>query len=279
MTKPATVALWATDAAYSGGTYNGETNKATPGATLIAQGWEPNVKPTAQNFNQRFNLIGQWCQYLNDGAFEGASTFNSTLGVTGAVLMSSTLGVTGAVLMSSTLGVTGAVLMSSTLGVTGLITATAGVTCAANQHVTVSGTGKHKHGDKKITQSPESTAVVSGTYVVSVSSNAVIWTLSATTGVVMIPIRALHSELRIKAITVFASAANEPTIVVYDQVEGNSASVATTTSAGPITSTDKITHTLDTPITPADGELLYVKVSAGSSTVIMRQIMITFDYP
>lgn len=41
-----------------------------------------------------------------------------------------------------------AVTMSSTLGVTGLITATAGVTAAANQHVTVSGTGEYKHGDR-----------------------------------------------------------------------------------------------------------------------------------
>lgn len=36
--------------------------------------------------------------------------------------------------------------VGGTLGVTGLITAHAGVTCDANQHVTVSGTGKVKHG-------------------------------------------------------------------------------------------------------------------------------------
>lgn len=48
--------------------------------------------------------------------------------------------------MGGTPNFTGAVTMASTLGVTGLITATAGVTAAANQHVTVSGTGRHKHG-------------------------------------------------------------------------------------------------------------------------------------
>lgn len=45
---------------------------------------------------------------------------------------------------------TGAVTMASTLGVTGLITATAGVTAAANQSVTVSGTGDIKHGSRTI---------------------------------------------------------------------------------------------------------------------------------
>jgi hypothetical protein len=68
------------------------------------------------------------------------------LTVTGAATVSTTLGVTGAATLSSTLGVTGAATLSSTLGVTGLITATAGLTAAANQHVTVSGTGRFKHG-------------------------------------------------------------------------------------------------------------------------------------
>lgn len=47
-----------------------------------------------------------------------------------------------------------AVSMSSTLGVTGLITATAGLTAAANQHVTVSGTGEFKHGSLPMNVSP-----------------------------------------------------------------------------------------------------------------------------
>jgi hypothetical protein len=79
-------------------------------------------------------------------AASSSATVGTTLGVTGATTLSSTLGVTGAATLSSTLGVTGAVTLSSTLGVTGLITATAGLTAAANQHVTVSGTGRFKHG-------------------------------------------------------------------------------------------------------------------------------------
>jgi hypothetical protein len=55
-----------------------------------------------------------WFQYLDDGALSGNHT------------------------------------IAGTLGVTGLITATTGVTAAANQHVTVSGTGDFKHGDKPL---------------------------------------------------------------------------------------------------------------------------------
>lgn len=47
----------------------------------------------------------------------------------------------------TSLTTTGAVVVGTTTTSTGLITATAGLTAAANQHVTVSGTGRHKHGN------------------------------------------------------------------------------------------------------------------------------------
>ena len=62
----------------------------------------------------------------------GATTFSSTLGVTGATTLSSTLGVTGATTLAS-VGVTGAATVGTTLGVTGAATlsSTLGVTGAA----------------------------------------------------------------------------------------------------------------------------------------------------
>lgn len=69
---------------------------------------------------------------------------------TSGTVATGALTVTGAATVSTTLGVTGAATLSSTLGVTGLITATAGLTAAANQHVTVSGTGQFKHGSRTI---------------------------------------------------------------------------------------------------------------------------------
>lgn len=59
----------------------------------------------------------RWFQYLDDGALSGNHSIAGNLAVTGTAV------------------------------VDGLITANAGMTCAANQHVTVSGTGRHKHGD------------------------------------------------------------------------------------------------------------------------------------
>ena len=84
--------------------------------------------------------------YTGTATHDGNLTQAGTLTVTGAATLSSSLGVTGSTTLSGTLAVTGASTLSSTLGVTGLITATAGLTAAANQHVTVTGTGKFKHG-------------------------------------------------------------------------------------------------------------------------------------
>lgn len=77
-------------------------------------GFLANAMPTSGELNTLFNFYYLWCQYLSDGNFQGTATF------------------------------------SSTLGVTGLITATGGITCAANTHVTVSGTGLYKHGTQTL---------------------------------------------------------------------------------------------------------------------------------
>lgn len=75
-------------------------------------GWLSDERPPAQYFNWWKNLAYQWFEYLKDGALSGAHTIDSTLGVTG------------------------------------LITATAGLVAAVNQHVAVSGTGRFKHGPR-----------------------------------------------------------------------------------------------------------------------------------
>ena len=56
--------------------------------------------------------------------------------------------ITSAGVMTFTNTIGKPVAMTSTLSVTGLITATGGLTAAANQHITVSGTGEYKHGSK-----------------------------------------------------------------------------------------------------------------------------------
>lgn len=91
---------------------SGAVNVATPSAGRIANGFPNGTIPTAGEMNYLFMWLYLWTQYLSDGNFTGAATF------------------------------------ASTLGVTGLITATAGVTCGANTHVAVSGTGMYKRGTR-----------------------------------------------------------------------------------------------------------------------------------
>lgn len=66
----------------------------------------------------------------------------------GAVNMLGPASVGGALAVTGALSAGGAATLSSTLGVSGLITATGGLTAAANTHVSVSGTGTFKHGDR-----------------------------------------------------------------------------------------------------------------------------------
>lgn len=76
-TKPSGVPTWSTDVNYPAGaeSYSGTPTKVAPTGTRRQRGHEPKSKPPAQVENYDRNLIGQWCQYLNDGAFTGVSNF------------------------------------------------------------------------------------------------------------------------------------------------------------------------------------------------------------
>ena len=91
-TKPSLVPTWNT----------GGANNTAPTAPKIVLGWTNGERLASSYLNHRMKLYGEWCQYLSDGAFTGAHTFGSTVGITGAVTCSSTLGVTGAATFSST---------------------------------------------------------------------------------------------------------------------------------------------------------------------------------
>lgn len=116
--------------------------KLKSGASTYAHAWLRNV-------------------YLNDGdtnflrliapalASDYSITFPAAApGSTLPVLMDSSgvLSTSGTLANLVSITTSGAASIGTTLGVTGLITATAGLTAAANQHVTVSGTGRFKHG-------------------------------------------------------------------------------------------------------------------------------------
>lgn len=95
--KPASVPTWATDANYPAGaaTYSATPTKVAPIATRRQRGWEPKKKPPAQVENYERNLIGQWCQYLNDGAFSGNHSVDGDFEVTGDTNLNGALEVGG----------------------------------------------------------------------------------------------------------------------------------------------------------------------------------------
>lgn len=123
---------------------------AAPGSTAIAQ----------------IDNAGQW-------------SFSNT--VANALVLSSslTVGTSLAVGTSATVG--------TTLGVTGLITATAGLTAAVNQHLTVSGTGEFKHGALTMTIAPVAADVGGGTTATR-QTNGTGWDFGASTQPVLYPI-------------------------------------------------------------------------------------------
>lgn len=67
------------------------TNIAAPSSGLRDTGYPDNGIPTAKNFNYLENLAARWRVYLSDGAFQGATTFDSTVGIAGNTLIGSPL--------------------------------------------------------------------------------------------------------------------------------------------------------------------------------------------
>lgn len=171
-------------------------NFTAPSSGQRDTGWVLNQIPPSSVATYLQNKTYRWLQFLDevfkvagtavaDFKLTGAMAVTGTLAAGGALTVSSggaaitgTLAVTGGATVSTTLGVTGAATVGGTLGVTGaitatgginaftangLITASAGVTASANQHVTVSGSGELKHGDRTLSLSPHLALVMSGT--------------------------------------------------------------------------------------------------------------------
>lgn len=106
----------------------------------------------------------------------------------------------GAISASNTFA--NAVTCSSTLTSTGLITATAGVTCAANQSVTISGTGTYKHGTKRINKAPRASEANVPAGTVGTVSNAVGMQVNASS-TAFIPLPELPAHARITSIVLW----------------------------------------------------------------------------
>lgn len=85
--KPSAVPSWATDTNYTSGPEIGNPTKVALSLGAKAQGWRPGDPLGAQNLNDWMNDVGEWLQYLNDGAFEDNLSVEGsfTAGVAGNV--------------------------------------------------------------------------------------------------------------------------------------------------------------------------------------------------
>ncbi len=94
--KPVSVLTWATSTNYPNDAApeaNTPTKVAlTDQATL---GWRPGAKPPAQILNTWNNHVGQWLQYISDGALDGSFSVSGDLELGGSVEIAQNLQVDG----------------------------------------------------------------------------------------------------------------------------------------------------------------------------------------
>lgn len=260
-TKPSIVPTWNT----------GGANNTAPTAPKIVLGFENGERAASSYFNNRMKWYGEWLQYLSDGAFTGNHTFGGTVGITGAVTCSSTLGVTGAVTLSSTLAVTGVATF------TAAPVFSAGAAAAVNQHFTVSGTGRYKHGDTELmfaasAFSRTATAASYGSGAIP-ELNIYEWYFSAGTTPIIAPVQ-LEVGKRIKSI-VWSYPATGASVVLAlkKRLAGATTTINTTTeTSGTSVTRSSINYTIES------GAQVWLEVNASSGTQFASAI-VTYDHP
>lgn len=152
-------------------------------------------------------------------------------------------------------------------------------TIAAGSSVTVSGAGDFKHGDKKLCQSVSWAMTVSGaghSYVFTGAAIAI--SVPAATDV-YIPVYGLREGMRVKSVSVYGTAANEPTISVRLQTQGTAAARATT-ATGTIVANSRKTLTLDAAYTMTGADdFFFVDIAGVTTAFTVYTIQVIYDIP
>ncbi len=211
----------------------------------------------------------QLVQMSSAGVLTASNTVANAVTFSGAVTASSTVGVTGALTTNA--------ISATTVTASGVITAQAGLTCSANQSVTLSGTGDLKHGSRTLYQSATGGVPISGTYSPVESSNAIGWLLETTSKVVFLPIYGLRDGDSVVSFTVTGSSVAEPTFAIYSQTQGVS-TVRAHTSANTIVTNGFTTLTLNAAYVLA-ADHLWIKVTSGAGSFEIRQIATVYTHP
>ena len=206
------------------------------------------------------------------------STLIMQMSAAGAITASNTIA--NAVVMSSSLAVGTALTVGTTLGVTGLITATAGATCAANTDVTVSGTGRHKHGTQFRTVAA---ADFIGNSMSFIGGAAGGYTVSTAGTTCFIPIAFVEGEtINLCTIDYYGDGAADITsFLIYQVTAAGTVSVvsdvgltATNPGATWTTSSDIVTATFSPPA----GASLWAEVVVSATNIRLKNLRIGYSF-
>lgn len=197
----------------------------------------------------------------------------------GAITASNT--VANAVTFSSSVIANTSLAVGTTLVASGLITAQAGITASANQHVTVSGTGEVKHGDRTLLTNallgqPTLNAGAQqwergAGYMISVGGAA---------GLLELVVPLLAGD-RVKSITVarYGDASANVTITGYVYSAGAVAtSIGATTVTAPAASwSDTVIDLTDSTL--AAGECFAITFNASTANIRIGNVRVVYDHP
>lgn len=226
----------------------GETTGGTPGGNQTAptsgqrdSGFVLNAAMVSSFFNALFRQWYLWAKYLSEGILSGDHQFLDDVDVDGA------------------------------LNSDGLITAGAGATAGANQHFTVSGTGRYKRGSltRKIAGSggvegstPGSGVFNEGAYSNNSAGNNYIIALQADVGERLTSVNA----------RIFSSAAGDVVMTVRSVSNtGTSTTLGTATSVGPFANENLVVSGLTADVADDDVYLI-VKFAFNSTTGVVRGV-------
>lgn len=160
----------------------------------------------------------------------------------------------------------------------GLITASAGLTASANQHVTVSGTGELKHGDRVLQLSASMASPSNANFTRgSVSTGQITSSGGACSFFVALP---LIAGDRAKSISVLVGGdgAADATVTVYSTApDGTGSSIGTTTITNPTSAAPTAIDITDTTITSTTS--IHVVIEANAANLALYRVSVTYDHP
>ncbi len=182
---------------------------------------------------------------------------------------------------SGAVSLLGALTVGGAATITGLITATAGLTAGANQHVTVSGTGRHKHGDQERTISASRWQALE-----SVLGGPLITPLRRVSaggaGNITMDLD-MEVGQRLKSITISRKGDGVADISTIDITKttaaGSDSSVGSGSETNPPANWADTTVAVTSPTALATGETHTLRLLVSAANIELGNVRIVFDWP